>query len=358
MGASSLGGLAHAEEATITVSGYGTVGGTFTSDGSFAYRHDSTEFVGAGNQFDVGLDSRLGLQAVLEYGDKLSVTFQEVFRRRGASNFEPGTEWFYAQYAFTPYVDLRVGRIAIDTFLLSDSINVGYAATWFHAPNEIYASEPFKFLDGAQAHWARYFGEVKLKLEGAFGQTSASLIIGGQSIVQSAKYAANLAATLEYRNWQVRIADTHISAPLTLPLGSGDTITYTTHDHFVALGSRYDDGRAVLLGEWTNRSQNDIPVLNKPLAAGSQYYVAAGWHLQKLTPMVVYGVYHSGNQLIAPPGEYKSWSGSLRYDVIHNVALKAQVSRTVAGNTRYWVTPEYSSSEHVNVYSFGADFVF
>jgi hypothetical protein len=356
--ASLWGDIAAADETTITVSGYGTIGGTLTSDGNFAYRHDSTEFIGATNQLDIGVDSRLGVQAVLEYGDSLSVTAQEVFKRRGSSNFDPGTEWFYAQYSFTPYVDVRLGRVAIDTFLLSDSINVGYAAIWFNAPNEIYASEPFKFLDGAQGHWATYLGDVKVKLEGAFGQSSVNLIVGGQTVIQSAKNAANAALSIEYRNWLLRVAYTDISAPLTLPLGATHSLTYTTHDHFAAIGSRYDDGRAVLLGEWTHRTQNDIPTLGKPLAAGAEYYAAAGWHLHKFTPMVVFGVYRSSSQLIAPPGEYKSWTGVLRYDLFHNVALKAQVTRTGAGNTRFWVTPNFTSNENVNVYSFGADFVF
>jgi hypothetical protein len=355
---SALAALPAAADPTVNLSGYGTVGGTFTSDGAYAYRHDSTEFVGAGNQVDIGVDSRLGLQAVVEFSDDLSVTAQEVFRRRGAANFSPGTEWFYGQYAVTPYVDLRVGRFAIDTFLLSDSINVGYAATWFHAPNDIYASEPFKFLDGAQAHWTASLGDVRVKFEGAFGQTSTDLIVGGQTVVQSAKYATNFAVSMEYRNWLLRIADTHISAPLTLPLGPTHSLTYTTRDRFAAVGLRYDDGRALLLAEWTRRTQNDIPIVDKPLAAGSQYYAAAGWHVRKFTPMIVYGVYQSAKQLIAPPGEYQSWSGVLRYDVLRNVALKAQVARTGAGDTRFWVTPNFSSSEHVSVYSFGADFVF
>jgi len=47
---------------STTLSGFGTVGGSLTSDGEYQYRHDSTEFSGAPNSFDVGLDSRLGVQ--------------------------------------------------------------------------------------------------------------------------------------------------------------------------------------------------------------------------------------------------------------------------------------------------------
>jgi hypothetical protein len=44
--------------------------------------------------------------------------------------------------------------------------------------------------------------------------------------------------------------------------------------------------------------------------------------------------------------------------VVRNVALKAQISRPQAANTTYWTVANYNSTERVNVYSLGADFVF
>jgi carbohydrate-selective porin OprB len=75
---------AAADDITTTISGYGTLGGTFTSDTQLAYHHDSTEFKGAAEQFDIGLDSRFGLQAVVDFGAGFSVTAQELIRERGA----------------------------------------------------------------------------------------------------------------------------------------------------------------------------------------------------------------------------------------------------------------------------------
>ena len=67
-----------------------------TSDGNYAYRHDVTEFVGATNTFDVGLESRLGVQAIVDFGSGFSVTAQEVARRRESTNFNLDTAWLYA----------------------------------------------------------------------------------------------------------------------------------------------------------------------------------------------------------------------------------------------------------------------
>ncbi len=117
-----------ADDITTTFSGYGTLGGTFTSDTQFAYHHDGTEFSGAAEQFDIGLESRLGLQAVVDFGSGFSVTAQELIRQRGSSDFSLGTEWLYVQYATDPGLKLRLGRVVVGTFLMSDSRNVGCAA--------------------------------------------------------------------------------------------------------------------------------------------------------------------------------------------------------------------------------------
>jgi hypothetical protein len=48
----------------------------------------------------------------------------------------------------------------------------------------------------------------------------------------------------------------------------------------------------------------------------------------------------------------------MRYDIVRNIALKAEVSRPEEANGSYWVTADQASSARVNVYSIGADFVF
>jgi hypothetical protein len=47
-------GATLADDISTSISGYGTVGGTFTSDAHYAYIHNSSEFKGALNSLDVG----------------------------------------------------------------------------------------------------------------------------------------------------------------------------------------------------------------------------------------------------------------------------------------------------------------
>jgi hypothetical protein len=343
---------------STTVSGYGTVGGTFTSDNNFAYVHDATEFTGATRQFDVALESRIGVQAVVDFGSGFSVTAQELARQRGSNQFSVGTEWLFVQYSPDPDWKLRLGRVALATFLFSDSREVGYAAPWFRAPNELYGAESFQNLDGVQALWYHSVGAVGLGLKGSYGSSSEDQFVQGVVYHIIGKNAYNVAATLEYGNLLLRVSQTVLNVSQTLSLSATFAVTFTVKDTFDSVGLQYDNGKAIVLSEFAKRTENTVALFGLPLDVSNQWYVAGGWRFGKLTPLLIYGKYNSGPSLISPQGSQGTLSASLRYDIVRNVALKAQVSRPQAANVSYWVTPNTSSDERVNVFSVGADFVF
>jgi len=347
------------EGINTTFSGYGTVGGALTSDSQYVYRHDPSESRAAAEQFDVGLESRLGLQAVVDFGSGFSVTAQELARRRGSTDFSLGTEWLFVQYSPASDWKFRLGRVALATFLVSDSRYVGYAAPWFNAPNEVYGSEPIESLDGAQALWHKSLGSVGIGLEGSYGTTKADYYIEGADEVLNAKDMYNLAVSLEFADFLFRVAQTDINLPTSIPLTPTLIYSFLLHDKFTSLGMQYDNGTAIVLAEWTRRSENKIPILMEESDELDAWYVAGGWRFGKLTPLVVYSTIKSFASLTVPNEQSNgTWSASLRYDIVRNIALKAQVSRAQASNPNYWLTPNFASNERVNVFSLGADFVF
>jgi hypothetical protein len=348
---------------STTITGYGSLGGTFTSDTQFAYHHDPTEFKGAAEQFDIGLESRLGLQAVIDFGSGFSVTAQELIRERSADEFSIGTEWLYLQYLPTSNLKLRLGRVVVGTFLFSDSRNVGYAAPWFRAPNEIYGANPVESLDGGQVLWSTNLGPVVLGLQGSFGTTSIQYLVNsgsssGAIINIPFKNLYNLSASLEYQSFLLRVAQTVLRIPSALPLSATSSLNYVLKDSFSTVGTQYDNGRVIALAEWAIRTQNNAPIVNEKADANREWYVAGGWRFDKLTPLLIYGKFDQLNSLAGPASGHGAFSASLRYDVVHNIALKAQYSRPQASSTPYWVIPDPASNKRVNVYSLGADFVF
>jgi hypothetical protein len=341
-----------------TISGYGTLGGTITSDDNYAYTHDPTEFVGAGHHIDIPLDSKIGVQAVIDFGSGFSVTAQEVARQRGSDNFSLGTEWLYLQYSPNDDWKLRLGRVSLATFLYSESRNVGYAAPWFNAPNELYGSETFQNLDGAQASWHHRLGPVGVRLDGTYGTTSQPYLNFGVPSTIKVRDGYNVAATFDYGDFTFRVAQTKVDIPVSIPLSAALTLNFVLKDTFNTAGLQYDNGKAIVLSEYAKRTENDVELFHTPPHASTAWYVAGGWRFGKLTPLVTYGAYRAGRSLSEPQASYGTWSGSVRYDIVRNVALKAQVSRPQAANTTYWIAPNYTSTERVNVYSLGADFVF
>jgi hypothetical protein len=135
-------------------------------------------------------------------------------------------------------------------------------------------------------------------------------------------------------------------------------LNYQSHGTFLSAGAQYDNGHAVLVGEWVDSKESNAPILNEPLTAAKAWYASAGWRFNKFLPLVTYASTHEEQSILSPPYTKGSWSASLRYDVISNIALKAEVTRAQASNGLYFVTPNLTSDEHVNVYSIGADFVF
>jgi hypothetical protein len=340
------------------IGGFGTIGGTYSGDSGFTYIHNASEFKATNSQFDLGLDSRIGVQATFSYGTDLSVIVQEEAKRRGSENLSPATEWAFLQYAPDSDLKFRFGRVALATFLMSDSRDVGYAQTWFHAPNEVYGSEPFETLDGAQALGHVDLGNFGVDLVGGYGTTSQTEGGPAGPVVVSAKYAYNLSAAVSYGNASIRVADTFVSAPLELPRGLGLLSNYENADQFLSAGLQYDDGRAIVLSEFAKRTMTKAPVVNLPFLASDQWYVAGGWRVDKLTPMLIYGNWDAGRSLVGTPHSDASWSASLRYDAVANVALKAQLSRPEKSSQFFWASSDSPSVQRVNVFSFGADFVF
>jgi hypothetical protein len=348
-------------DVTTTVSGFGTVGGTFTSNSNYAFHHDASEFSGASNDFDIGLESRLGLQVRIDFGSGLSVTAQEVFRERESTSFDPGTEWFYAQYSPNSDWQIRLGRVVMAAFLYSDSRQVGYAMPWFRAPNEMYGALPFDYLDGGQVLWQKSLGQFTLSAEASYGTTSGLFALSATDVqTTNAHDVFNAAVSVEYQSLLLRVARTQLSSPTVLPLTPTFSLDYEGHDYFTAVGVQYDDGKALVIGEWSRTQQNEAPILNEPLSGSNQWYLAGGWHFGKFLPLVMYTKFNEQKSLVVPDQvTFGTWSAMLRYDVVTNVALKAEISRPQASNGAWWVSGSNPDpNARVNVYSVGADFVF
>ena len=362
--AASLFNVAQAAEGgpEIKVSGFGTVAAAISDDGDLVFRKTLNNGTGVENKIDLGSESRLGLQGDVRFQHGLSMTAQVVAMRRltggtGAApvdkDFDPGVEWLFAQYQINDQFNARLGRMQLPAFLLSDSLNVGYAAPWMRAPVHVYASEPFSRLDGAQVNWRQSFGSLNLGAQVSYGRTSTMIVLSTVG-ERKADWVGGLNFTVESGDWLGRAGLVKMKFPSPSP--GLDAL----EDTYASLGLQYDDGRLLVMSEFAKRTQNDQALIGgRPIVEGEYAYVSAGWRFGKLLPMVTWSRGDNTTFLGTSFAEDKAnaFGASLRYDLAPNVALKAQIDR-YKGKDGSVFTSRATDDRNVHVFTAGVDFVF
>lgn len=204
---------AFADDATggpvVKISGYGTAAMTWadTDKAEFSRPNQSG---GAGRTGRTGVDSNLGLQANVAANDWLSGTVQGLVRKDGDDNYGADLAWAFAKAQVSEHLSLRVGRMGLPVFMISDYRNVGYANTMLRPPSEVYSQVVLNSIDGIDATYQRAFGDTNLTAQLAVGSTKTDIAsnktlvhLDGKSIT-----ALNLVAE---------------RGPLTLRFGRADT---------------------------------------------------------------------------------------------------------------------------------------
>jgi hypothetical protein len=383
-------------DTTFKVSGYGTVAGTITDNADYKFRSSMNQSEGADKGFDFFTDSKLGLQGVANFNNGFSITGQLLGQRKredatatSNNDFNVGFEWLYGQYSPTSNIDVRLGRVVLPAFMISDSRNVGYSQPWLRAPMSVYAGMPLSSLDGGQINFRLPMGSSILTIQPSYGKSSYNLVSGSLVIKDRSKWVGGVNASLEYGDWTIRAGQVRSRTPEQALAFFGDAlgpVIYDLKDKFTSLGLQFDNGKAVVMTEWTQRKMSQLPgngpalwsiatVPNlgpttfenlydlqvgsgKPLAKNDAFYVAGGWRFGSVLPMLAYGQTKNKQTKV----KNKELSASVRYDFMSNVALKAQISRFNARDSQSFVTAAGSTSpdynKKINVFSIGLDFVF
>ncbi|HAT32039.1 MAG TPA: hypothetical protein DCW29_14635 [Janthinobacterium sp.] len=195
---------------SVKISGYGTAALTFsdTNDAQFGRPNQAT---GADKTPRTGVDSNLGLQASTVINDWLSGTVQGLVRKDGEDDFGAELAWAFAKAKLSDNFSVRVGRMGLPVFMISDYRNVGYANTLLRPPGEMYSQVPMNSIDGVDATYQRGFGDTNVTAQLALGRTKATIATGANSVVHlEGKDIVALNLTAEH-------------GPLTLRFGRADT---------------------------------------------------------------------------------------------------------------------------------------
>jgi hypothetical protein len=387
-----------------TLKGFGTLAGIGTDTKRLGFRRDFTQDASATRDWTWDIDSRLGVQLDLDFRNPFHIAVQWVARNHAGNFFEQNLEWAFLRWRPNDTLDLRLGRIGADAFMLSDYRNVGYAYPWMRPPHEYYATLiPYHF-DGGDITWRLPLEDDSLlTLKGSVGysltQVESPYTGNPPDDMNLFMFAGNL--TYESGDWRTHLGYVQaealsdipyqgVSAILQNPLVSllwpeahnlaGRLSIQGKQLHYGTLGVAYDDGLWQVQSEASYIGSSNLPVMTNMLAG----YLSVGRRFGHLT---VYGLYGFGESLDAPEKladplapvpalldlkdaaenllnyarvDQQSASLGLRWDVYENIALKAQWSHFWLGRhgTFLWTNPEPPTPLNVNVWSMGVDFVF
>jgi len=387
------------EKPIFSFAGFGTLGLVHSDENQADFTSSYLQPNGAGysHNWSSSVDSRFGLQATANFAPNFSGVVQVITQQRFDDSYVPTVEWANLKYQFTPDLSMRIGRIALPTFLLSDYRTVGYAIPWIRTPGEVYDLIPITNSDGVDLRYRMHFGELNDTVQASLGKTTADAPAQTQAQARAIRGINN---TAEFGATTIRVS--YLQGNLNLYQGQIQTLfdvfnqfgaqglaitdKYTGLDKqisYLGVGVNYDPGDWFVMGEAGQTRTHSY--LGQKTAA----YVSVGYRFEKFTPYVILaqvnasgrsdpGLSTNGvppaqvgevnalnaglNTLLGRIAVQKSIALGLRWDLMKNAALKMQFDAIQLGSGSAGdlgnVQPGFVAGGKVNVTSIVLDFVF
>lgn len=384
--------------AVFSFSGFGTLGLVHSSERNADFVANFYQPSGAGvsHAWSADVDSRLGAQLTANFTTRISAVLQIVSEQRSDNTFTPHVEWANLKYQFSPEFYVRVGRIALPSFLVADYRKVGYANPWVRPPIEVYSLVPVTTNDGADASYRLVAAGFTSTMQVTYGQSDISETSG---IVDTARRVWGVSGTIERGALTVRATYQHgnVTVPSINPLfaafrqfGPAGIALADKYDsdarpfNFIGVGGIYDAGGWFVTGEWGTTESHSA------LGKRSAWYGGGGYRVGKITPYLTYAEARLDSSSSDPglnaanfPPEYagsitglnaglnvilrsvpvqRNLSLGVRWDFMKDVDLKLQYEHIRLGadsaGTLVNLQPDFQPGGAVHVFSAALDFVF
>ncbi len=338
----------------FSFNGFGTVGAVRTnSDEAYFVRFGQPR--GATTSPSLNVDSNLGLQLTANPTKWLSATVQVLSRARAGDHIEPEAEWAFVKVTPLEGLTVRVGRVEMPLFAISDFRNVGYANTWVRPPNEVYGLGFLKNLDGGDISYRIPLDSTSLTVSALAGKSRMKT--WGFDFQVKDVIGLNLQWETDWGTLRLGQVKSSVQIPGIVP----PTSTYT----FTGVGVTVDRNNLVGQAEYVMRRSEEYG----DLVDANGWYMLGGYRYKEWLPYATYAKTKPGN-----PGAPGHLSGAqstvalgLRWDALKSTALKFQLERiNPQGTEGISFTPRVPvgvvapplRAGHVTAVSVSADFVF
>ncbi|MDT3671959.1 MAG: hypothetical protein ROZ37_16695 [Aromatoleum sp.] len=335
----------------VQVSGFATLGAVKTDRDDVWFTRYGVNYPGDSDP-DFSPDSLLGLQASLRLSAYNDITVQMLMREDGEESYDPRITLAFFRQTLAPGLSLRLGRLRVPFFMLSDSLHINYANPWVRPPVEVYSLNPFNDLDGVDLVYHTRLGALDTELHPYFGRGRVPFPMGRARL--KATWGLNVALSrgdfsLHLGHGDGRFSmvrgdpETHsLVAALSRAGLSGVAADLSGTDgstRFDSVGLQWDDGTWQVVSEYARRRAN------RYATSSSGWYVSVGRRFGPLTPYAVIARQRLDEQMAeaaVPAGLQHAWDEFLtsrnnaqrsftvgtRWDVTSFAAVKAEVTRT------------------------------
>ncbi len=139
---------------------------------------DRVKFADYDNQLSFNTDTRMGFQIDAEITDDFSVIAQPIVKAYSVSDpnddYQAEIDWAYLSYRLTPSVKLRVGRLRVPQYMVSDYLQVGYGYHWVRPPVDVYLlrAEPFNHYQGGEIFYSGKYRGYEINFQAMYGSFS------------------------------------------------------------------------------------------------------------------------------------------------------------------------------------------
>jgi hypothetical protein len=384
------------EDLLISASVFGTLGIAKSSDNDVEFRSRTTLPRGVDDSWSFENDSKLGVQVSFEPSDKFSATVQALTELNVDDDYKPSVEWAYLTYSPNENLKFRLGRTVFPTFMASDYVNVGFAYLPVRMPHDVYSLVPFSGIDGIDVIYDTNIGKTYLQIQALAAQRDFDIYNEGpEKTAYELRDGYGLRVTLKRGNWtasagylrgrlEVDAPELAILAPLLRSAALfypefgvlADELDDEGKTSFTSFGLQYSDDRFTISGEYVQRRWD----VNMNVSDTDAYYILAGYYFGKWTPYAFYSrsknksdipldsyptsgpfapLTSAVNELFSPlMGDGSTKCIGIRYDLLENLAIKAQYEKIELGASLYLKKNGQPVPDDIDLYSLAVSFVY
>ncbi|MBF0574268.1 MAG: hypothetical protein HQK69_11030, partial [Desulfamplus sp.] len=262
-----------------------------------------------------------------------------ILKDRANPTFMDSMELAYLGINPKPEIDIRIGRISYDPFLMSDIRDTGYAYLWVRPPIEFYSRIPIFFIDGVDLAYNLEINNVEWRFKIQQGRKNIPLAMGQEnydfksnnvSSCSITRYCGKLSLKVGYSFFTSKnevsafseidryLEDIASKTEKYFPNISSEAlylrneIRFKDNDiSYITLGASYDDSK------WLAQSEISLMRADGDVAPnGYAGYFSLGYRFGNLTPYFLFGKIEPYTDIHEPVNDWGNWS-SLQSSAIY-----------------------------------------